>query len=372
MSENTFKPQRTITIEKVLTPLSVLIALVGLILVIVGPVASLLNTVAGEVNDAATEAGVGGGGFLPAEEDDEETASSDDLLARQLIPYTIIPDRPRDEVATYTVQPGDTLLAIANNFGITAETIVFANNHKLFGDVHMLQRGMELFILPTEGAYVRSYEDRTIAQIADKYGVEPEVIINSEFNDLEDASPNTTPPWGKWLVVPGGVGEAADLYKPVINETVNEETGQVVRSFMPNMAGSCAAGIQGSGGTGAFSNPLVNSVFTQGYYPGHSGIDLAAPVGTPVLASDAGVVIFSGWVSTSWGYGVLVVLDHGNGWTSYYAHLNATTVRCGQFVNRGGQVGTVGSTGNSSGPHLHFELRFNHVPDNPAGYIPVQ
>jgi murein DD-endopeptidase MepM/ murein hydrolase activator NlpD len=172
--------------------------------------------------------------------------------------------------------------------------------------------------------------------------------------------------------VPGGVGEAADLYKPVINETVNEETGQVVRSFMPNMAGSCAAGIQGSGGTGAFSNPLVNSVFTQGYYPGHSGIDLAAPVGTPVLASDAGVVIFSGWVSTSWGYGVLVVLDHGNGWTSYYAHLNATTVRCGQFVNRGGQVGTVGSTGNSSGPHLHFELRFNHVPDNPAGYIPVQ
>ncbi|MGF1504472.1 MAG: peptidoglycan DD-metalloendopeptidase family protein [Chloroflexi bacterium] len=351
-------------LDRILTPLALVIAAVGLVLVIVGPGMWLLERIApqGGPSETGGAAGLLGGS--------ETSMLGGGLLTRQLVPYTIVPERPRDEVTTYTVRPGDTLLSIAERFTLEAATIVWSNNDKLQGDVHLLQPEMELSVLPVDGAYHRSYEDLTISQIADKYGVEADAIITSEYNELDGYNADDVPPWGMYVVVPGGAGEVADLYKPVIVETQDEETGVVVRSFMPGMGGSCSAGINGSGGTGTFITPMGGPFsFSQGYYPGHSGIDLAAPVGSPVIASDSGVVIFSGWVNADWGYGVLVVLDHGNGWTSYYAHLNSVSVGCGQFVGQGQAVGTVGSTGNSSGPHLHFELRFNHIPDNPAGYI---
>ena len=116
-----------------------------------------------------------------------------------------------------------------------------------------------------------------------------------------------------------------------------------------------------------WARPVGSYTITTPFTTGHSGIDLAAPLGTPVTASDSGVVIFSGW--NDYGYGILVVLDHGNGWTTYYAHLSSTAVGCGQYVSRGGLVGQMGSTGRSSGPHVHFEMRWNHTPDNPASYI---
>jgi murein DD-endopeptidase MepM/ murein hydrolase activator NlpD len=81
------------------------------------------------------------------------------------------------------------------------------------------------------------------------------------------------------------------------------------------------------------------------------------------------MVLYSGWVNADWGYGILVVLDHGNGWTTYYAHLSQTYVSCGQVISRGSPLGAVGSTGNSSGPHVHFEMRWGHNPDNPAFYV---
>ncbi len=352
-------------IEANLTAIAIGVLVFGVVVTVLGPIRGLIQNTGGSTasaemaSDETLMVGAQAGGALEGVPQVE----------RGIPAYTIIPDRARDIVFEYTVQPGDTLIGIAEQFSITPETLVWANADRLQGDVHMLSNGMDLNIIPVNGVYHRSDETRTIAQIADKYNVSADVILDSEYNDLEDYGENDIPPWGMRIVVPGGEGEAADLWRPVIIETTDAVTGTVSRSFMPGMAGSCAAGIAGSGGSGAWSVPVANYAFTQPFYPGHSGVDLAGVVGTPVYAADSGVVIFSGWVTADWGYGVLVVLDHGNGWTSYYAHLNATYVSCGQFVSRGGTLGTMGSTGNSTGSHLHFEMRWNHTPDNPAFYI---
>lgn len=338
----------------------------GLISVALGPLRALADMLAEARSETAVDAPESIAFSVAAE---SGGPGSGVAIERAIAPYTIVPDRPRNEPFEYTVQPGDTLIGIAERFNLDPTTVVWANAERLLGDVHMLRNGMDLYILPEDGVYHRSDETKTIAQIASKYSVEVEAILDSPFNDLDDATPDTIPPWGMRIVVPGGVGEAADLWRPVIVETADPVTGGVVRSFMPGMSGSCASGIAGRGGTGSWIPPMATYALTQPFYPGHAGVDLANVLGTPVVAADGGVVIFSGWVNADWGYGVLVVLDHGNGWTTYYAHLSATYVGCGSYVARGATLGAMGSTGNSTGPHLHFEMRWFHTPDNPAAYI---
>jgi murein DD-endopeptidase MepM/ murein hydrolase activator NlpD len=352
-------------LNRYLTPISVGVALLGLVLVIVGPVRDLL--IAQGAQAGLAQAGLPGD-LLAGGSAGPESAAGLAELERSLAPFTIIPDRPRNNVITYMVQPGDTLFGIAERFGIEPNTLFWANSETLGDSVHMIQSGVELFILPINGIYHKSNGEQSLQSIADQYGADVDAVIASDYNELEGYIPADSPPWGMRLVIPDGYRELVDWRPPII-ETTDTATGVVSRSFMPGMGGSCAPGIQGSGGTGAWIPPVAAYAFTQGFFPGHSGVDLAAPVGTAVQAADTGVVIFAGWVNVDWGYGILVVLDHGNGWTTYYAHLSSVGVGCGQLVERGGYIGAVGSTGNSQGPHLHFEMRYNHVPDNPAAYI---
>lgn len=352
-----------------LTLLSVLVSLLACLVMVVGPLRVLVGSQVGAATTGFNPLDIGQGpGALSAE---GGPLLSGDALDRQLIPFTIIPDRPRGDVSTYTVQPGDTLIAIAERFGLDANTIFWSNGDALRGDVHMLRPGVNLFVLPVDGAYHKADGEQSIQAIADQYGVPVEAVLDSEFNPvLQEASPIDVLPFGVRLVIPGGQGETANWQMPVIVEEDNPTTGGRSTSFMPGMGGSCRSGITGSGGTGAWAVPVSGAYrVTQGFGSFHSGLDLAANVGTSVVASDTGVVVFSGWVDESWGYGILVVLDHGNGWTTYYAHLSSNGVGCGQLIQRGAYLGAVGSTGNSSGAHLHFEMRWNHVPDNPAAYI---
>jgi lipoprotein NlpD len=105
----------------------------------------------------------------------------------------------------------------------------------------------------------------------------------------------------------------------------------------------------------------------RGFFPGHTGIDLAMPAGTTVFAADGGTIIFAGW--SNWGYGYSIVIAHG-GMLTLYGHLSRIGVSCGQRVSQGQPIGAVGSTGNSSGPHLHFEIRpGGGEPVNPVGYL---
>lgn len=347
-----------------LTATAIAVGMLGLTAVILGPVRALSQP------DNKESAPPTGQSVQVAAVGEISGWQPEGVVERKPVAFTTIPDRARRRVSTYTVQRGDTLLTIADKFGLEPDTLLSSNVDTLHYNVHMLQPGVELFIMPVDGVYHKADGVRTIQWIADNYGVDSEVILNSEYNDLEAYTIADIPPWGMQIVVPGGVSEP--WAPPVlVQEKINPETGEVSYPFMPGMGGSCEPGIAGSGGTGVWESPIApgSFTFTQGYYLGHSGVDLAADMGTPVLAADTGVVIFSGWVDAAWGYGILVVLDHGSGWSSYYAHLSAVGVKCGQSVSQGESVGAVGSTGTSSGPHLHFEIRWGHAPDNPAAYI---
>nr|MBN1229851.1 M23 family metallopeptidase [Anaerolineae bacterium] len=348
--------------KRLLTPMAIVTALAGILLLSVGLIRNPVSPAqpggvsARQVDELEVA--------LPSDIDNSSTTVQ---LNRALVPLTIIPDRPRNAVVIYTVNPGDSVISIARAFSLDESTIYWGNLDTLGTNVHMLSTNMALYILPTDGVYHLADGIKSLRRIAGDYNVAVDNIINSEYNNLEGASPDDVPAWGTRIVVPGGQGPYADFRAPVI-ETV-DSSGNVSRAFMPGMAGSCAP-MSGTGGTGVWVNPI------QGYYgisqwfgPFHAGIDLGTTIGTPVVAADTGRVIFAGWVPEDWGYGQLIVLDHGNGWTTYYAHLSSVGVSCGQVVSRGSYIGAVGSTGTSTGAHLHFEMRWGHTPDNPENWI---
>jgi murein DD-endopeptidase MepM/ murein hydrolase activator NlpD len=126
--------------------------------------------------------------------------------------------------------------------------------------------------------------------------------------------------------------------------------------------------VDNPGGGASWVRPVATGAYqwTRGFTSLHPGVDLAGAVGTPIFAANSGTVIFAGW--NSYGYGYAVVLAHG-AYTTVYAHLSAVNVGCGQFVNAGQVVGAMGATGNASGPHLHFEIRYNDIPQNPTTAI---
>nr|MBN1228414.1 peptidoglycan DD-metalloendopeptidase family protein [Anaerolineae bacterium] len=355
--------------RQALTPLAILIAVVGLILLLSGLTRRLSLHGAGSLIDTPTTQPGTNSTPIAGSSITALTGGSLEqiILNRDLIPYTVIPDRPPTQVITYTVQPGDTVSGIASRFYLDRSTIYWGNINTLGGDVHMLRTGMDLYILPVDGVYHVADGIQTLQWIADNYLVDVERIIDSSYNDLAGLTPGSIPNWGTQIVVPGGTGPMADWRSPILE--TRDASGRVVQAFMPNMPGSCGT-VPGGRGTGTWVNPVPGGYLITSVFDGfHSGIDLANNTGTPIVAADNGVVIFAGWVNESWGYGQLVVLDHG-GWTTYYAHLSEVSVYCGQGIFQGQQIGLMGSTGWSTGPHLHFEMRWNHIPDNPASYIP--
>jgi murein DD-endopeptidase MepM/ murein hydrolase activator NlpD len=269
-------------------------------------------------------------------------ASMSKAITRVAQPHTIIPDRPRLDVITYTVQAGDTVQSIANLFGLQPTTIMWADS-AIEDAPDLLRIGQQVTILPVNGVYHTVAEGDTLESIAEKYKVEPETIISCEYNHL--ASSDYSIVEGMKLIVPGGE-------KPYVPKVVTTYAGSVP---------------EGARGTGRFQWPVLGSI-TQGYWYGHRAIDIAAPTGSALLAADGGFISFAGW--TDIGYGYLVVIDHANGFATYYAHLSSVYVSPGQAVERGQVIGAVGSTGWSTGPHLHFEVRYYGAQQNPRAYLP--
>ena len=265
------------------------------------------------------------------------------VLIRAAVPHTIIPERPRDEIIRYTVQAGDTIFGIAAQFGLAPETIMWANG-RLEDNPDLLRVGQELIILPVDGVYHQVGADDTLESIAAAYKVDPAAIINYPLNQLDADNPQITA--GQWLIVPGGT-------KPYVPRTVVAYSGPI-----PEDA---------SKGTGVFGWPTAGQI-TQGYWDRHRAIDIGTWKGAPVLAADSGYVVAAGWDDS--GYGRMVVIDHGNGFQTLYAHMQVYYVETGDSVAKGQQIGEVGSTGNSTGPHLHFEIRQNGVQRNPFGFLP--
>ncbi len=267
---------------------------------------------------------------------------ANEVVIRLAEPRTIIPERPRLDIVTYTVQAGDTVQGIAEMFRLQPTSIMWANP-AIEDAPDLLRIGQEVIILPIDGVYHTVAEGDTLASIAEKYKVTTDVITTCEYNHL--TAPAYAIEVGMRLIVPGGE-------KPYVPKVVTSYTGPVP---------------EGARGTGAFQWPVLGRI-TQGYWYGHRAIDIGAPTGSAVLAADGGFVSFAGW--TDVGYGYLIVIDHANGFATYYAHLSNIYVYEGQMVERGQVLGASGNTGWSTGPHLHFELRYYGTPQNPRAYLP--
>lgn len=215
-----------------------------------------------------------------------------------------------------------------------------------------MQPGMDLIILPLDGVLHDVQQGDTLEIISADYGISIEDIIAYEANNLEfpyRLYPETQ------IMVPGAVAEVF-VWTPPQLSSVTGGTSREGSGVAPAIVG-----------TGTFVYPVSSRNFTQRFWYGHPGIDIALAQGSGVFASDTGTVTFAGW--NIYGYGNLIVVNHGNGYETFYGHLSGINVFPGQIVYQGNVIGAVGNTGNSSGPHIHFEIRTNGNQDDPCWYI---
>ena len=280
--------------------------------------------------------------------------------------YTIIPTRPRLGLLKYQVQGGDTLFGIADRFGLKPESILWGNWYALDGDPHFIAPGQELSILPVDGAVHVWSEGEGLNGVATFYGVTAQDILDWPGNELDPAIDPSDPgiEVGAALIVPGGQRELPGWQQVRITRS-----NPAVASILG--PGACGGISSGPTGDGVFGWPSVNAAVTgYPYIPGvHEGVDIGGSPGSAIYAADDGVVVYAGW--NDWGYGYTVVLDHGNGWQSLYAHNSQVNVGCGQAAFQGNVIALMGCTGSCSGTHLHFELRsdsFGRV--NPLNFLP--
>lgn len=281
-------------------------------------------------------------------------------LSRQANLLTEILNRSRVEVLRYTVQEGDSVFGIAERFELKPETILWGNFETLNDDPHLLRPGQELNVLPIDGTFYEWESGDNLDQVADFFGVDNREILEWPGNKIDLIHPIIEP--GTWLVVPGG----QRAFRQWLVPTIARGQAGVGSAFGP---GGCSGNYSGAIGAGGFIWPAPNQyVSGNAYWSGHLAIDIAAGVGTRVWAADSGVIVFSGWSTV--GYGYMVMVDHGNGWQTLYAHLSQVSAGCGQSVGQGQTLGFAGSTGNSTGPHLHFETRFEGGFINPWYVLP--
>jgi murein DD-endopeptidase MepM/ murein hydrolase activator NlpD len=251
---------------------------------------------------------------------------------------TVFSVKPRDKEENYTVKGGETLASIAKKFDISVDTIKWANDLKS----DLIKPNQELKIPPVTGIVHKVASGETIYTIAKKYHTDPQNIVNFIFNSFEDLDTFSLVA-GQTLYVPNGTIEPE---KPAYQ-------------FVAQIQG----GVKGSSN---FIWP-TSGVITQ--YPVwyHMALDIANPSAPAVLAADSGTVVYAGWSSS--GYGNMILVDHGNGYQSLYGHLSSYSVSVGDSVNQGSQIGVMGSTGRSTGTHLHFEIRSGGTILNPLNFL---
>jgi LysM repeat protein len=293
-----------------------------------------------------------------------------DGIPRQADLHTTIPSRPRQDVVEYIVEAGDSIFVIADKFGLRPTTILFGNYETLKDSPDLLKVGQKLKILPVDGTYYQWQGTENLVKVAEVFGVDPETIINYPGNHLDPEAVgdlnNPNIPAYTWLIVPGGRREFTSWTAPA----------QLVRSN-PSVhvwgQGVCTGISYVQVGYGTFIYPTVEHWLSgTPFLPEikHFAVDFAGSLGNAIYATDAGTVVYAGW--NDYGYGNLIILDHGNGWESRYAHLSQINVSCGQNVGQGDVIGLMGSTGNSTGPHLHFELMNSTLGKvNPLDFLPA-
>jgi len=249
-----------------------------------------------------------------------------------------IGDRPNsDRIATYIVREGDTLGQIADMFGVTVGTIFWSNDIKQ-GD--LIKEGQVLSILPISGIKYIIKKGDTLARVVKKY--QGDLKETQQYNALSDDYVLSV---GDEIVIPGGEAPLPKVTKALTMQEL------ILRN---------QANVRGTGGpdyTGYYIRPISGGMISQGLH-GYNAVDFADSLGTPILAAASGKVIISRnngyW---NGGYGNYIVIEHSNGTQTLYSHNSRNIVWAGYNVVQGQVIGYIGSTGRSTGPHVHFEVR---------------
>lgn len=245
-------------------------------------------------------------------------------------------ERPR--VIVHTVQRGETISQIAARYGIDENTILAAND---LPNANAIQVGQKLNILTIPGALHTVKRGESLWEIARTYQTDMAEII--AVNGIENPSRIQA---SQELIIPGA--KAASIGSAIRSEQLVSADGRLLRAFSWPVSGR------------------LSSRYGPRWGRMHHGIDVAVNTGTPVRAAARGRVSFAGW---NGGYGYLVIIDHGNNIETRYAHLSRISVKVGQYVERGTVIAYSGNTGNSTGPHLHFEIRQKGQSVNPLNYL---
>lgn len=256
---------------------------------------------------------------------------------------TLVSEKVRDTIIEYEVKDGDTLSSIAGKFDITLESLLWQNS---MTQNSKIKAGQKLEILPVTGVSHKVKKGDSIYTIAKRYDVDPQQIVNYPFNSYSNDETFELAV-GQLIIVPEGVRPEEKPVAPRIRQTT-PDAGTVLAS-------------------GQFAWPTSGRI-TSNFVWYHPGVDIANKSGPDVLAADSGRVIIAGWPD-NYGYGNRIMIDHGNGYKTLYAHLSRMSVIIGQTVNRGDVVGKMGSTGRSTGTHLHFEVSYNGSKINPLSVL---
>lgn len=263
--------------------------------------------------------------------------------------HTTISKKPRSEIIEYEVKSGDTVSTIAEKFGISQDSVNWANN---FDSALLIKPGQKIKILPVSGVSHTVVSGDTLESVAKKYSAESQAILDFPFNDIGDDFKLKI---GQILIVPDGVPPKAPITSP--------------RSLPKPQylaQGPSSPTFSAPGGA-SFVWPTSGGI-TQSFAWYHPGIDIANKGAPAVAAAEGGQIMVAGWPD-NWGYGNRVVIDHGNGYHTTYAHLSNIYVTSGQTISRGQIIGRMGTTGRSTGTHLHFEIHYKGIAVNPLSIL---
>lgn len=290
---------------------------------------------------------------------EKRTQIREELQAGTLIPAL------RQAITEVRAKQGDSVDKLAERYGISSATLRLANN--LSPSVKALNPGATLLVPATNGAIHTIEQGETLSEVAERYQV--------SIAAIEKANPDLNPDRlqiGQKLLIPGATRILLKPKpKPVIEEAVSRgpRGSYRARSMQPVASRSLSSFERREVASGRYLMPtrgILTSRYGWRWGGFHSGIDVATSPGTPIVAAQGGTVISAGWEG---GYGMCINISHGNGITTRYAHCSRLYVSAGQQVGAGQLIGAVGSTGHSTGPHLHFEVRINGSAVNPASYL---
>jgi murein DD-endopeptidase MepM/ murein hydrolase activator NlpD len=270
------------------------------------------------------------------------TGSGDALVKANLID-TSTTGRPREAVEEYTVQGGDTISSIASNFGISTNTILWAND---LTATNYIKPGQKLRIPPVSGVLVEVKSGDSVASLAKKYKADEAEIL--AFNLLPAAEAIEA---GQHMMIPGGEIEPPPPPKPTA----------IAYNASPSNINLPSAPISGA----KLQWPTPSHRINQYFRYGHTGVDIDSNR-SPIYAAESGTVTSAGW---SGGYGLNIVINHGGGMQTLYGHFSSLGVSAGQQVSRGQVIGISGCTGWCTGDHLHFEVIIGGRKLNPLSYI---